>query len=342
MRISIFAMQTIKRRFSAFGWVVLAVAVCMVPGGCGTAKKSKYKRLPGTWQVSPITIDGSNKDWPSPYPEYDGKAALGYCVSNDENNLYVTVETGDLATQLKILRNGLTVWIDKSGKKEESTAINFPLPADYEKRGGTAGEGKRPSGGHWQQNGGTTAGGTPTTTDAKQQRTMMLQERVRADVKSLKGYSLQGFKACNMEFPLLERDSCGIVVRIDVDSDNEMVWEAVIPFKSFYYRNKVSRMDKGKPMSICIETVGSKRPATPAGGGGGGQGGGGGFRPNIGMGGMGGMRMGMGGGGGRGGSRGGGQHSAPDTEMENLYKSTKTYKVFGVAWDDGTGKPAGK
>ena len=317
---------------------MLAVA-CTVLSACGGSKSSGSKRLPGTWQVSPIVIDGSNKDWPSPYPEYDGKAALGYCVSNDENNLYVTVETGDLATQMKILRNGLTVWIDKTGKKEETTAINFPLPADYEQRSGTAGNEKRPSGGHWQQNGGTVTGGAPTTTDAKMQRDMILQEHVRADLKKLKGYSFQGFKACNMEFPLLERDSCGIVVRIDVDSDNEMVWEAVIPFKSFYYRSKVGRMDKGKPMSICIETVGSKRPATPAGSGGSGQGGGG-FRPSIGMGGMGGMRMGMGGG--RGGSHDGGQHTAPDTEMENLYKSTKSYKIFGIAWDDDGVKAAGR
>src|SRR5580658_156365 len=96
---------------------------------CSSSKHAKVKRLPPcAWQVVPIDVDGSNKDWPSPYPEYDDKAMLGYAVSNDKDNLYITVETGDPATQLKILREGLTVWIDKKGEKEEVTGINYPIP----------------------------------------------------------------------------------------------------------------------------------------------------------------------------------------------------------------------
>ncbi len=101
---------------------------------CSTAKHSKTKRKPGTWQAQPITVDGYNNDWPSPYPEYDDKAMLGYAVSNDKENLYITVETGDPATQLKILHSGLTVWIDKTGGREATTAINFPLPDAYKAR----------------------------------------------------------------------------------------------------------------------------------------------------------------------------------------------------------------
>jgi len=94
---------------------------------CSSSKHSTSKRLPGLWQVQPINIDGSNKDWPSPYPEYDDKAMLGYAVSNDKDNLYITVETGDPATQLKILREGLTVWIDKTANKEASKNEYSPL-----------------------------------------------------------------------------------------------------------------------------------------------------------------------------------------------------------------------
>src|SRR6267154_5604685 len=107
--------------------VALLLSVISI-ASCGSSKHSKSKKLPGVWQAEPITIDGNNKDWPSPYPEYDQKAMLGYAVSNDKNNLYITVETGDPATQLKILREGLTVWIDKTGKQEQVTAINYPLP----------------------------------------------------------------------------------------------------------------------------------------------------------------------------------------------------------------------
>ena len=119
----------------------------LVLPSCSGSKHSKTKRLPGTWQATPIVIDGDNRDWPSPYPEYDDKAMLGFAVSNDKDNLYITVETGDPATQLKILREGLTVWIDRKAEKNEETAINFPIPVPNYISGkkSNSAEGQRPS-----------------------------------------------------------------------------------------------------------------------------------------------------------------------------------------------------
>jgi hypothetical protein len=305
--------------------IVFAVAACFTIAAlfsCHSSKHAKTKRLPGVWQDKPITVDGHNTDWPSPYPEYDDKAMLGYAVSNDRENLYITVETGDEATQMKILKEGLTVWIDKKGEQNELTAINFPLPSEI--KPGDAENRKRPSGGQWQQ--GQGAGGG---SDQQEKKRMELEERVRALLPGAGEYSLQGFKSCNLQFPLMENDTCGIKVRIDIDSDNEMVWEAVVPLKTFYFKGEVSRPDRGKPISVCFETTGMKRPAGQNNGNHG-NGGGGGMRPSFGMGGMGGMgmRMGSGGGGGR-----GGNHSAqtPDI-MEPAYKSTKTWKTFGLAY----------
>ncbi|MFI5196880.1 MAG: hypothetical protein ACHQD8_07300 [Chitinophagales bacterium] len=285
---------------------------------CSSNKHSKSKRLPGTWQAQPITIDGNNKDWSSPYPEYDDKAMLGYAVSNDKDNLYITVETGDPATQLKILREGLTVWIDKTANKDEITAINFPIPQPGSKENRQ--EGSKPASGHIQQGQG---GGS------QDKRRFELEDRVKKALSEANEYSLQGFKSCNLQYPVMEKDSCGIVVRIGLDADNELVWEAVIPFKSFYYKPHIGISDKGKPLSICFETTGIKRPAGQSNGP---HGGGGGMRPGMSMG-MGGMGMGMrmGGGGMRGGGNRGSQNNNNDL-MESLYKSTKTYKKFGIAF----------
>src|ERR1700728_3087406 len=93
---------------------VMIVALIVAFVSCKSSKSTVKRIKPGAWQVSPIVIDGHNTDWPSPYPEYDDKAQIGYAVSNDKDNLYITVETGDPATQLKILKGGLTVWIDKT------------------------------------------------------------------------------------------------------------------------------------------------------------------------------------------------------------------------------------
>jgi len=284
--------------------------------GCKSSKHATSHRLPGVWQGTPVTIDGSNKDWPSPYPEYDEKAALGYAVSNDKDYLFITVETGDPATQLKILREGLTVWIDRTGEKSEETAINFPIPMSHS--GKRAGGDDRPGAMKAQE--GTGQGG-----NREQQQRLQLEDRVRAAMNSATEFSLQGFKSCNLQYAITEGDSCGVVVRMALDENNELVWEAAVPFKSFYFKPELTRADKGKVFTVCFETTGVERPA---GGGGGNRGGG--MRPTMGMGGMGmGMHMGGGGGGYRGNRNQGAQQS---NIMEPLYKSTKTYKKFGLAF----------
>ncbi len=282
--------------------------------------------MPGNWQVTPIVIDGDNKDWPSPYPEYDEKAMLGYAVSNDKNNLYITVETGDAATQLKILHEGLTVWIDRTGEKSEETAINFPLPVVYAKGAQTVkdDEAKRPGQSQSLE-------GQGGSRDQKQR--MYLEDKVRALLPKADQYSLQGFKSCNLQYAITEKDSCGIEVKIGLDANNELIWEAVIPFKSFYFKPELTRPDKGKVLTVCFETTGSKRPAGQANGNNG-RGSGMAMRPSVGIGGFGGMGMGMRMGGGGGGYRGGNRGGSPSqsTIMEPLYKSTKTYKKFGLAF----------
>ena len=226
----------------------LLLAIC----GCSGSKHSKSNKLPGIWQIEPITVDGSNHDWPSPYPEYDSKAMLGYAVSNDSKNLYITVETGDPATQLKILREGLTVWIDKTGGKDQVMAINYPLPNHRKMQKNTEGEDK-PAGGQWQQGKG---GGVD-------KQRLALEDKVRTLLAEAREFSLQGFRSCNLQYSVLEQDTCGVTVRMTIDADNEMVWEAAIPFKSFFTKQQIDKRDNGRPMSVCFETTGEKAPGRP-------------------------------------------------------------------------------
>lgn len=286
--------------------IAALVLWAVLPMACNSSKNTAVKKLSGVWQSTPIAIDGSNKDWASPYPDYDEKAQLGYAVSNDENNLYITVETGDLATQLKILRNGLTVWIDKTGEKNQLTAINYPIPQNGEER--------MPETLEWAQG------------KYEDKQRIELEERVKNARFLATEYSLQGFKSCNLQYPVTEKDSCGIIVSMNIDADNEMVWEAVIPFKSFYFKPEIDKRDKGKPMSICIETVAMKRPVgqssapRPSNSGN--------IRPSVGFG-IGGMGVGM-----NTGNLGRGGRTAPQNTiniMEPMYKGSITWKKFGIA-----------
>lgn len=297
-----------------FAYTALVLATFQLVS-CSTSKHSTTKRLTGVWQSQPVTADGNNKDWPSPYPEYDSKAAIGYAISNDKDNLYITVETGDQATQMKILRNGLTVWIDKTGAKEQITAINYPIPRSFTHGKNAAKEDNesQSSTGQWRD-----------PNDAQQQR-LNREDRIRQLMDDAKEFSLQGFKHCNSQFSIIQKDSCGIEVHIGLD-ETTLIWEAVIPFKTFYPKGQIDKRDKGKIMSICIETTGAERPA----GGGGGREfrGGGRMQPSIGFG-ISGLGMSTGGM-----NRGGYYGNPQSNNMESLYKSTETWKKFGIAWQE--------
>lgn len=297
-----------------FGTAILLVVLSLISVDV-VAKNKGAKKVPGVWQEQPIIIDGSSGDWKIPYPYYDEDAMLGYSVTNDSENLYITVQTGDAATQLKILEGGLTVWVDKTGKQDEVTAINFPIPANYKNRqhakdGSYSREQNEPD---------------PGPQEAVQKRIIEMQQNVKKAIAAADEYSLQGFKGCNFQFPVKAENSCGIVVRIDMDQDNELIWEAKIPFKAFYFKSKIERTDKNRTIAICFETTGSKRPDGQATRTVRGRGRSGGFRPSIGIGGMG-MGMQFGG--------SGNQSTVYDPNanlMESLYKSTKTWVVTGVA-----------
>jgi len=296
----------------------LLIVSCQFFISCSSSKHSRKSsdKLPGTWQAKPIIVDGKNDDWTLPYPDYDKKAMIGYAVSNDKDNLYVTVETGDPYTQLKILKEGLTVWIDKKGEREMTTSINYPLSPD-ENEGGNS-QGERPASQHWQSGQG-------------QRQRMGMEDKINKALSQDTVYSLYGFKGCRGDFLLSQTDTCGIIVRTAIDQDNELIWEAVIPFKAFYYKPEIDKRDKGKPLSIGFEITGLKKPEGQGGGsgthGGGMRGGG----SSFGMG-MGGMRMGMGGGGH--GMRGGSQNGNNNDASQQLYKSTHTWKDVGIAFQD--------
>lgn len=302
-------------RHKHFLVIVTGVAVCM--SACSITSHKKGNKQAGVWPEQAVVVDGINHEWHKPLGHYDEKAMLGYAVTNDSENLYITVETGDAATQMKILENGLTVWIDKMGKETQTTAINYPIPAAYKGKQVKDGAYTRV---HAEQDAGPA--------EAIQKRLLDMRMNIKQAIAEADEYSLQGFKGCNLQFPVKAQNSCGIEVRINMDEDNELIWEAKIPFRAFYFKNKVDRADRNRQMSVCIETTGSKRPegqptarnirARNAGG----------FRPGLSVGGMG---MGVSFGGGNAGGGGSNAYDPNLTLLEPLYKTTKTWVKTGIA-----------
>jgi hypothetical protein len=302
--------QTIYFAYSM--WIVkstiLALLVCSLLA-CGGSRHS-HKSMPGVWQAQPINIDGNSSDWPSPYPNYDAKALVAYATSNDRDFLYITMETGDDLTQLKMLKNGMTVYIDTGGGKDLSVAIRYPLQDENNNI-----EVPKSDDMHSMQH-----GSNKTDFLSKQ-----LSTRIKHGLEDANQYTLDGFGKCSGGYMVKQPNACGIKVSMGMDEYGELIWEAAIPFSVLYGKDHISAKEKGKVISVCWALTGLKKTDNKdkdnsmnmA---------------NSGMGSGGGMRGAMQGGGGhRGGSRGGGMGPQEDPR-EHLYQSTKTWKVFEIAY----------
>ncbi|HEV7230868.1 MAG TPA: hypothetical protein VGO45_06045 [Bacteroidia bacterium] len=269
-------------KYSTFFLALIFLAACKAP---------LYQTK---WQDHEVIADGNPEEWKIPLRFYDDKSKLSYAVTNDLENLYLCIRITDDASQVKVMRAGMQVWIDTTGSNKQVTGILFPQrviePPDATPQP-IAAPGRR---------GGRQSSGI-----------MNLRNRFQKEYKEM---LLTGFKAPIRGSVPLENDF-GIRLGINwganrFDSSYIMIYEAVIPFKTFY-KNKLSSADSTKHFGISITVNPLARPAAQggsrsgvsAGGGGGGMHGG----------------SGMGGGGRRG---GGGQRSAP-VVANPLYETNK-------------------
>ena len=80
----------------------------------------------GNFQKTPILADGNAEDWCLPLRFGSEGGALQYNITNDSRNIYVSVATNDQATQMSILRAGISIYVDTKGKKNKTMGLSFP------------------------------------------------------------------------------------------------------------------------------------------------------------------------------------------------------------------------
>jgi hypothetical protein len=281
--------------------VFILLSLSLALAACGSLKKgSSQKQAIGSWQTTPIAIDGDTRDWPSPYPNYDSKAKIAYASSNDAQYLYVTMQSGDELTQAKILKTGMRLAIDTGGEKAPSFFINYPLPntsTDFD------------------------LGAPPESKEAALQMGKRTNAFIKTALEQSIQLSLEGFKGCEGGHTISQTLACGVKVKMRMDEYKELVWEAAIPFKALIGRDLEAR-DMGKNIAICFDIKGLGKPKSKG-------------TDNINntMGGPGGG-MASNSTPGRGMPAAAMQGMRPGTEnpMQALYNNTKTWKTFGVAY----------
>ena len=89
--------------------------------GCSKKPISKID-----WQSQELTAGEFSNSWQAEL-QYNSKSHMLYGVTNDKQNLYVSLRVTDPAVKRKIMFTGLTFWINTSVKSSEQLELTFPI-----------------------------------------------------------------------------------------------------------------------------------------------------------------------------------------------------------------------
>jgi hypothetical protein len=162
---------------------------------------------------SAVIVDGVTDEWPMNW-EDDEEKLLSYNVCADEQNLYVRVKTSEFYTKRKMATFGFTLWFDPSGKKKRKYGLKFPS-------GGAEAEERMAA---------ILSEGDPGSSIGE--RTDFQKRADRGLITGLEVMELIGLT----EEPITSTRTGitnGIKVAIAMDANEDYVYEAIIPFKSY-------------------------------------------------------------------------------------------------------------
>jgi hypothetical protein len=210
------------------------------------------------------SIDGKVSEWPIDKFEKNGETGIFYCVDHDADNLYLALKIANPQTQMKLTTFGMTLYVDKKGKKKEGTGIEFPIKKEGQSGGGRPERAERPGAGN--------AGNNPAPMDVN-----ALHDKIANSMMLLKTFGFDGQEDKTQIFFALQS---GINIAFDWDETNNMYFEYAIPFT--YLGNKAPLV--GKAISFGWKIYGMPEPdvsnlsssstrvvGVPSGGGGGGR-----------------------------------------------------------------------
>jgi hypothetical protein len=152
------------------------------------------------------------------------KLKLQYLISNDNNNIYIDLKIEDHAVQDRILRQGLTIWINMDGTEMKKMGVRFPL--------GSQNQGDRRKADHSENN-----------SNSKESDANLV---LLANTIELKGFTNE----VQRHFPSDNRDNFRGSVKFD--AEGVLNYELVIPIEKLPVRN--SRGGRGAmPFTLGIE-----------------------------------------------------------------------------------------
>ncbi len=210
---------------------------------CSSSKNSQQSDIAQTvpYQKDSLIANGEDADWVKPLPFYDEKTGLSYAVTNDKENLYILATSKNETTIQRVLRAGLTVLLNSHGVKEEAGAAGIVFPTGNRVQKGDKLLNDRPE----------------------------LQQNKHVALDAVQDYSLFGFHDIKspQNFDYGKKNAAGIELGIGLNSANELVYEAVIPLRSFLNGLEIIHLNR---KNIAVGFILDNIPGQSNGRGGGG------------------------------------------------------------------------
>lgn len=199
---------------------------------CGTARQAGSNLPPEriVFQQDSLSIDGDNNDWKGPLAHYDNKLDAAYAITNDAKGLYIRLMTKNNTTMQRILRGGLTVYINQHGVQETAGAAGISFPTGNRVKRGTE-----------------LLNGHPEIAQSN-----------KAALSAVQDYSLFGFGTDKtpQNFDFGKPNPEGIQLAVGITPSQELVYEASIPFTAFQPGVDWSHwVNKSLSVGLMFETI---------------------------------------------------------------------------------------
>lgn len=230
-----------KKQTALYSLVVMSGLLIL--SSCGSSRTAQQSDLVqnSQWQKDSLLANGNDTDWTQPFSFTDEKTALTYTVSNDRENVYVLAATANEATIQRILRGGMTLYLNGHGVKETAGAAGISFPTGNRVQKGDQLLNNRPE----------------------------LQQNKKVALGAVEDYSLFGFNNTKTpeNFDYGKPNTEGIQLGIGLNTAGALIYEAAIPLSSFL--NKAAAANVGRS-TIAVGLVIENVPGQPGSRGGGG------------------------------------------------------------------------
>ena len=179
----------------------------------------KGKKYPSCYREGTV-VNGNSSEWDNLLFSFNKPAKVNYAIVNDSSAFYICIRIADEVAQMKVLRSGIDLRFNSKGKKKAEATLHFPI-------GGRMDPGER-----------------------RDRKTIHLMYLLQ-----MQDMELNGFKSGVNGFQNIKSGKNGIMVAINWDSTNVMVYEARVPFNVFAEDVRIA-----EPLTVGIVIKGAQKP----------------------------------------------------------------------------------